>query len=110
RDHGETARAVHSYSGGRRRRMPMAGDATRHERWHTLHELDEWLRTPMLLLSLAWLALVLVELLKGSSALLATFGTIIWIVFIAEFLLRFALAPEKPAFLRRNWLTILSLV
>lgn len=88
----------------------MTGEAARHERWHTLSELDEWLRTPMLLLSVAWLAIVLVELLRGSSALLEVFGTAIWIVFIAEFLLRFALAPEKAPFLRRNWLTVLSLV
>lgn len=87
----------------------MTGEATRRERWRTLDQLDEWLRTPMLVLSVAWLAIVLVELLKGSSALLEVFGTAIWIAFIAEFLLRFALAPEKAPFLRRNWLTILSL-
>ena len=79
------------------------------ERWHQLEQLDEWLRTPMLLLSLVWLIIVLVELLKGSSQLLEIFGTAIWIIFIAEFLLRFALAPERLPFLRSNWLTILSL-
>ena len=88
----------------------MASEAARQVRWETLDELDEWLRTPMLLLSLAWLIIVLVELLRGSSRLLEIFGTAIWIVFIAEFLLRFTLAPEKLPFLRRNWLTILSLV
>jgi len=87
----------------------MADAAAREDRWQELERLDEWLRTPMLLLSVAWLAIVLVELLKGSSSLLEIFGTAIWIVFIAEFLLRFALAPEKAPFLRRNWLTILSL-
>lgn len=88
----------------------MASEAARRERWETLEQLDEWLRTPMLILSLAWLIIVLVELLRGSSELLEIFGTAIWVVFIAEFLLRFALAPEKLPFLRRNWLTLLSLV
>ena len=85
-------------------------ETVRRERWKTLEQLDEWLRTPMLLLSLAWLSIVLVELLKGSSALLEVFGTAIWIVFIAEFLLRFTLAPEKLPFLRHNWLTVVALV
>jgi voltage-gated potassium channel len=88
----------------------MTQAMARDDRWRTLEQLDEWLRTPMLLLSVAWLAIVLVELLKGGSLLLEYFGTAIWAVFIAEFLLRFALAPEKLPFLRSNWLTVLSLV
>jgi voltage-gated potassium channel len=89
----------------------MAGAAAQSDenRWETLEQLDEWLRTPMLLLSLAWLAIVLVELLRGTSALLEVFGIAIWVVFILEFAVRFAVAPEKLPFLRRNWLTILSL-
>ena len=80
------------------------------ERWQALHELDEWLRRPMLVLSFLWLLLVIVELTRGTSQLLETFGTIIWIAFIAEFLLRFTLAPRKRPFLRENWLTIIALV
>lgn len=80
------------------------------ERWQTLAALDEWLRLPMLGLSLAWLLFVLWELARGSSALLESFGTAIWAVFIVEFMLRFTLAPEKGPFLRRNWLTMIALV
>ena len=80
------------------------------ERWETLEQLDEWLKTPMLLLSLLWLAIVLIELTSGASDLIVTIGTAIWIVFIAEFALRFALAPEKGAFLKKNWLTALALI
>ncbi len=80
------------------------------ERWRELRKLDEWLETPMLLLSLAWLAIVVVELTSGTSELLASIGTVIWIIFILEFALRFALAPEKLSFLKSNWLTIISLI
>lgn len=80
------------------------------ERRHVLEQLDDWLRVPMLALSLAWLLIVLWELARGTSALLETLGTAIWGVFIVEFLLRFALAPEKGIFLRRNWLTVISLL
>ena len=64
----------------------------------------------MLVLSFAWLAIVLAELAWGSSRLLEVFGTAIWIVFVLEFGLRFALAPEKLPFLRANCLTVLSLL
>lgn len=89
----------------------MIVEAERHsERWAALRELDEWVRGPMLLLSLAWLLLVIVELVRGTSQLLESFGIAIWIVFIAEFALRFTLAPAKAVFLRENWLTVIALV
>ncbi|HEY8611439.1 MAG TPA: ion transporter, partial [Roseomonas sp.] len=80
------------------------------ERLTTLGELEEWLRTPMLVLSAAWLALVVAELAWGESQLLETVGTAIWVIFLAEFLLRLALAPDKGAFLRTNWLSAIALV
>jgi voltage-gated potassium channel len=63
------------------------------ERWTTLAELEEWLRTPMLVLSVAWLALVVVELTWGENGLLESIGIVIWAIFLAEFLLRLWLAP-----------------
>jgi voltage-gated potassium channel len=80
------------------------------ERWRTLEQLDDWLRTPMLLLSLLWLVIVVIELTSGASDLVETLGTLIWIIFIAEFAIRFALAPEKVRFLRKNWLTVIALI
>lgn len=79
-------------------------------RWRLLHDLDDWLHWPMAGLSLVWLAIVVWELVQGTSALLGTLGTAIWVIFIAEFAIRFALAPDKPAFLKSNWLTIIALV
>lgn len=79
------------------------------ERWQTLHELDAWLRKPMLVLSFLWLILLIVELTGGASKLLESFGTGIWIAFILEFALRFTLAPKKRRFLRENWLTVFAL-
>lgn len=79
-------------------------------RWRLLRDMDEWLTVPMVLLSIAWLAIVVWELTTGTSQLLETIGMTIWIVFIAEFLVRFALAPEKLPFLRSNWLTVIALL
>jgi voltage-gated potassium channel len=80
------------------------------ERLFILSELEEWLRTPMLLLSAAWLALVVTELAWGASRLLETVGTVIWVIFVAEFVLRLALAPDRLRFLRANWLSVIALV
>ncbi len=86
------------------------GQEGRRERLDALEQLEAWLRVPMLVLSFAWLLVVLAELAWGSSRLLEVFGTAIWAVFVLEFGLRFALAPEKLPFLRANWLTVLALL
>lgn len=83
--------------------------ATKHERWRTLIQLDEWLRLPMMLLSLLWLLIVVAELTLGDGGLLSTVGTIVWIVFTLEFAIRFTLAPGKKVFLKKNWLTVIAL-
>jgi len=89
----------------------MASDNSieRDERWRVLEQLDDWLRVPMILLSLAWLVIVVIELAYGGGALLEVFGTAIWAVFIAEFLLRLAIAPDRLEFMKRNWLTVIAL-
>jgi voltage-gated potassium channel len=79
-------------------------------RWRLLRDLDEWLTIPMILLSLGWLAIVVWELISGTTALLETIGLVIWAVFIVEFALRFALAPEKIQFLKSSWLTAIALL
>lgn len=78
-------------------------------RWRLLRDLDQWLDWPMALLSLAWLGIVVWEVVSGTSALLETVGTAIWVVFLAEFAIRFSLAPDKLRFLRSNWLTVIAL-
>lgn len=80
------------------------------DRLKALAQLEDWLQSPMLLLSFVWLVLVIVELAWGTTELLETFGLAIWGIFILEFLLRLTLAPEKPSFLRQNWLTVIALV
>ncbi len=64
----------------------------------------------MLALGFAWLALMVVEFVRGLSPLLEAAGTAIWIVFVVDFAVRLLLAPKKLAFLRSNWLTSLSLL
>ena len=79
------------------------------QRLELLEQLEDWLETPMIVLSVAWLGLVLVELIWGTTDLLEIFGIAIWLVFIVEFALRLWLAPDKSRFLTANWLTLIAL-
>jgi voltage-gated potassium channel len=80
------------------------------ERESALHQLEDLLETPMVVLGFVWLLLLVVELVRGAGPLLQALGTAIWIAFILDFALRLALAPDRGRYLRRNALTALSLV
>jgi voltage-gated potassium channel len=85
--------------------------ASNAKRWRTLCQLSAWLDTPMVVLSVAWLAVVLIDLLdKGENPLLSGIATVLWIVFILDFAVRFWLAPGKRTFLKHNWLTLIALI
>ena len=79
------------------------------ERSEALQQLEDWLETPMLVLAFVWLALLVIELLWDRSPLLETIGTVIWIIFIIDFAVKFTLAPHKLAYLKSNWLTAIAL-
>ncbi len=80
------------------------------EREGILKQLEDWLETPMLVLSLIWLALFVIELLRDLNPFLEAVGIIIWGIFILEFALKFFLAPKKIEYLKNNWLLGISLV
>lgn len=85
-------------------------EALKKERYELLRRLEDSLETPMLALAFVWLALLVVELIWGESLLFGIIGTSIWVIFIIDFAVEFFLAPHKVAYLKRNWLTALSLV
>ena len=72
--------------------------------------IGRWLEMPMIVLGFCWLALLVVELTSGLNRAGEIATTTIWIMFIAEFVLRLVIAPRKGAFLRSQWLTLISLV
>lgn len=63
----------------------------------------------MVILGAVWLALLLVELVGHATSATDLAGTVIWLIFVIEYTFRFAIAPRKGLFLRRNWVTALSL-
>lgn len=85
-------------------------DSEKMDRLVALAGLEAWLERPMQILGLAWLALLVLELTRGLSPLLTVASTTIWVIFILDFALRLALAPDRIRYLRGNWLTVLSLL
>jgi voltage-gated potassium channel len=80
------------------------------QRDELLRQLEDWLEVPMLVLGFVWLVLLVIELVWGLTPLLETLGTFIWGVFVVDFAVKFFLAPDKLAYLKSNWLTVLALV
>ena len=80
------------------------------DRYELLLQLDELLNLPMAVLAFVWLALLVADLVWGLTPTLEALLSTIWIIFIADFLLKFLLAPRKVHFLKANWLTVIALV
>lgn len=80
------------------------------ERYELLQQLEDWLETPLLVLAFVWLALLIVELIRGESLWFEILGTIIWVIFLLDFAVELVLAPHRVAYLKRNWVTAISLL
>ena len=79
------------------------------ERKKLLSTIEQVLEGPMIFLGFVWLILLVVELVWGINKTLEYVTIGIWGIFIIDFLVKFTLAPEKLPFLRKNWLTAISL-
>lgn len=82
----------------------------RDERYRLLRAVEERSELPMVLLGFVWLGLFVAEVVTGLSPALRTAGTVIWAIFIVDFVLRLWLAVDRFRYMRRNWLTAVSLV
>ncbi len=80
------------------------------ERTRLVGHIAALLDGPMTVLAFVWLVLLILDLTHGLTGWLAVLSNVIWVVFIAHFLLELAVAPDRWAYLRRNWLTALALV
>lgn len=80
------------------------------ERSQLLERLEGWLETPMLILAFVWLMLLVLELTQGENVLFYSLGMTIWAVFVLDFVVKLVLAPSKWVYLKKNWLTAISLL
>lgn len=84
--------------------------AVRRERWKLTARLVRGLDGPMLVLSVVWTVLLVIEFTRGLSPWLQTMNDLIWGAFVTQFVVEFAAAPSKRVYLRKRWVTAVSLV
>ena len=84
--------------------------ALERERYQLLQRLENWMETPMLILAFVWLGLLVGELILGENRTFEVIGAVIWAIFILDFVVKLILAPRKASYLKRNWLTAISLL
>lgn len=82
----------------------------RKERFGLLHQIDDIFQLPMVVLGFVWIVLVILELIQKDNPFLRRLSTTIWVIFIVDFLIKFTIAPGKVKFLKKNVLTIISLI
>ncbi len=80
------------------------------ERRKLLVSIERLLEVPMIFLGFVWLVLLIIELIWGLSKPLDYLSLTIWFVFIVDFIIKIILAPVKLIFLKKNWLTAISLL
>jgi voltage-gated potassium channel len=85
-------------------------EALDRERSEFLQQVEQLLELPVLILGFVWLILLVIELTWGFTPLLEALFYFIWGTFILDFLLRLWLAPRKLTFVKKNWMTIVSLM
>lgn len=90
-------------------REELTGRVLNDERRELLGQLEDWLETPLLVLGFVWLAMFVYELVWGEGPALNAANTVIWIIFLLDFALKFTLAPDKSDHLKSNWLTVIAL-
>ena len=64
----------------------------------------------MLVLGLAWVVLIVVDLIAGLSPFLSGVTYVIWGLFVLQFVVELIIAPRKGRYLRRQWITVISLL
>ncbi|HYC89079.1 MAG TPA: ion transporter [Thermoanaerobaculia bacterium] len=80
------------------------------QRVRLLVQLERMLERPMIVLSLVWVALVAIEFAQGLTRPVEIAGLVIWALFALDFAIKLVIAPQKWLFVRRNWITALSLL
>lgn len=80
------------------------------ERWALLEEINGLTERPMVVLSFAWLALVIIDLAGGLNRSLEIASYIIWLLFILDFLVELIIAPRRLDYLKRNWITAIAIL
>lgn len=91
---------------------PASADrALRRQRWQLLARTHRALEPVFVALSVVWIVLVVYELASGGlPRTLEVLVWAIWFAFVFEFAVALLIAPSRTTYLRKQWLTALSLL
>lgn len=78
---------------------------SKRKRHHLLHTLESRLEIPMFILAFVWLWLFIEDMTGGLTPFQQKLGTIIWILFIIEYLLKLSISTSRLQFIKQHWLT-----
>lgn len=81
-----------------------------YERWSLLEQINTLTEKPMIALSFVWLGLLILDFTQGLSPVLQLMSNGIWALFVLDFAIEITIAPHKLSYLKRNWLTAISLL
>lgn len=80
------------------------------ERIELLSQINALFDFPLLLLSIVWLILLIVDFIYGLSPILEDLSLVIWGIFIIDFFIEIYIAPDRKVYLKQNWIVALSLI
>jgi voltage-gated potassium channel len=85
-----------------------------HQRHQLQVRIHRWMEVPLAVLAIVMVVLLVIDLSTIASPALEhrvqQAETLIWAVFLVDFVLEFALAPSKRRYVRRNWITAISVL
>lgn len=87
-----------------------SADTLRRERWKLLVNVHRLLERPMAVLSVCWLALLVIDFTVGLNRELLIVNWTIWSLFAIDAAIEFTLAPSKLIFVRRRWITLVAVI
>lgn len=79
------------------------------ERIELLSQINALFDFPLLLLSIVWLILLIVDFIHGLSPILENLSLAIWGIFIMDFFIELYIAPDRKIYLKQNWIAAISL-
>lgn len=86
----------------------------RHQRHQLQVRIHRWMEVPLAVLAIIMVVLLVIDLSNIASPKMEhrvqQAETLIWAVFLVDFVLEFALAPSKQRYIRRNWITAISVL
>ncbi|MBI5667821.1 MAG: ion transporter [Chloroflexi bacterium] len=88
----------------------VEGHELHQERWELLEHINAITDKPLIALAFVWVLLLVLDFTVGLNPLLQFISYVIWALFALDFVIEFIIAPDKRRYLRRNWLTAVSLV